>query len=186
MTGATSLRQVCEIRIDPGKLPARWSYRVSAGGRGEQQADVYLDVAGVIVKRRLGGLPLTLSLPFEAFEGVAVDLGETGDDLLARVELRHADPALSVPLVVTRDMEAAADDWREWADRLRLPMLLVDACGDAQRVEPDDRPVRSGPAPRRRNATLARRRPRFLVRRKVGTSGPMPVLTGWREIISYE
>jgi len=146
-----------------------------------------MDLCGVIVKRRLSGLPLTLSLPFSAFAGVTVRLNadKTGE-FVACVELSHRDPALSLPLVVTRDMEAAALDWKLWSDRLGLPMLLDDGAGrDVTVFDPVDL-GKGPPMPRRRMAALTGRRPRFLVRRQTGVSGDMPVLRGCREIISYE
>ena len=38
----------------------------------------------------------------------------------------------------------------------------------------------------KRHAAMTDRRPRFLVRRKMGAAGDMPVMRDWREIISYE
>lgn len=187
MTGATFPNRSEEIRLDPADLPARWSYPLPAAERGGQQASVYMDGGGIVMKRRLSGLPLTLSLSFASFEGVAVRLGADGTGgLLASVELHHPDPALTVPLTVTHDMEAAAEDWRRWADQLGLPMLLISGDAPPERVDVAA-PISAGrPVPRRGNAAVAARRPRFLARRKPGAAGPMPVLEGWREIISYE
>lgn len=187
MTGATPQGMKTALRLDPGHLPAKWCVNVGQAGRPVQEAAIYMDDDGVVVRRQLSGLPLTLSLPFAAFEGVSVKIEpNAAGDLVAQVELRHRDPAMSIPLTVTRDMEAAAADWQGWSDRLGLPMLLVTTSGEVERVGPKASVPVGEPAPRRRHATMADRRPRFLVRRKVGTGGEMPVLRDWREIISYE
>jgi hypothetical protein len=187
MTGATPAWVGRSLRLDPNALPARWSVPTEPGTATAHDASVYLDRAGVILKRRLSGLPLTLSLPLEAYRGVAIRVTpEASGALVASVELLHADPALTLPLAVTRDMEAAAEDWQRWSDELSMPMLLIEPDGTANPVERSAGvPIRA-PQPRRRTGLLTKRRPRFLVRRKPGHKGYMPVLKGWREIISYE
>ncbi|MCM5559059.1 DUF6101 family protein [Pleomorphomonas sp. JP5] len=187
MMGATPLGLKTALRLDPGHLPAKWCVNVGQVGRPVQEAAIYMDDDGVVVRRQLSGLPLTLSLPFTAFEGVSVRIEpNAAGDLVANVELHHRDPALSIPLTVTRDMEAAAADWKGWSDRLGLPMLLVSTSGSVERVGSKAAVPVGDPAPRRRHASMGDRRPRFLVRRKMGAAGEMPVLRDWREIISYE
>lgn len=171
------------LRIDPRALPARFSVPTP----GSTDAAVYLDARGVIVKRRLSGLPLTLSLPIAAYEGIAVRLAAEGAlGLVATVELLHRDPQLCLPLAVTRDIDDAACDWRAWSDALSLPMFLIEADGRVVRVQKPTEVPLDAAMPRRRTGLLAHRRPRFLTRRRVGKTGPMPVLTGWREIIAPE
>lgn len=176
-----------DLRVDPRVLPARFQVPTERGQPASADASVYLDERGVVVKRSLSGLPLTLSLPLDAYEGVAVRVVPEGAfAMTASVELLHRDPDLSLPLLVTRDMEAAAEDWEAWATALKLPMLVVDLDGAARSIGrpaaiPMDRPL-----PRRRVNQFANRRPRFLVRRKPGTKAPMPVLSGLREIIAPE
>lgn len=187
MTGATPAWVGRDLRLDPHALPARWSVPTEAGAQAVHDAAVYLDRCGVIVKRRLSGLPLTLSLPLAAYRGVAIRLTpEDGGGLVASVELYHDDPALTLPLAVTRDVEAAAADWRQWSEELHRPMLLVEPDGAITTLTPPASVPIGRPQPRRRTGLLTRRRPRFLVRRRPGHGGPMPVLTGWREIICYE
>jgi Family of unknown function (DUF6101) len=187
MMGATPLSLNTALRLEPGQLPAKWCVNVGQVGRPVQEAAIYMDDDGVVVRRQLSGLPLTLTLPFAAFEGVSVRIEpNAADELTAHVELRHRDPAMSIPLTVTRDMEAAAADWQGWSTRLDLPMLLVTSSGGVERVGGRATVPVGEPAPRRRHATMAERRPRFLVRRKVGAAGDMPVMRDWREIISYE
>lgn len=184
MTGATPAWVGRALRLDPESLPARWS--VPTGVGTETDAAVYLDGAGVVLKRKLSGLPLTLALPLSAYLGVAVRVTPSDDDqLIASVELLHSDPALTLPLAVTHDMEQAALDWERWSETLRLPLLMIEPDGTVERiVRPAAVPIGT-PSPRRRRAALAHR-PRFLVRRKVGHGRPTEVMRGWREIISYE
>jgi hypothetical protein len=182
MTAASPAWLGRTLRIDPTALPVRFQV---PGESGAGDASVYLDRRGVVLKRRLSGLPLTLSLPHSAYDGVAVRLTSSAEgDLTASVELAHRDPALTLPLAVHRSVEDAAVDWRLWCDVLRLPMLIVEADGRVMRLGPTDGVPVGLPNPRRRNATMSRRRPRFLVRRRPGLPGEMPVLTGWREIIA--
>jgi hypothetical protein len=172
------------LRIDPTALPVRFHV---PGESGTGEASIYLDRRGVVVKRRLSGLPLTLSLPHSAFDGIAVRLTSTADgDLTASVELAHRDPSLTLPLATHRSVEDAAADWRLWCDVLCLPMLIVEADGRVMRLGSTEQLPISLPHARRRNPALTRRRPRFLVRRRPGRKGPMEVLTGWREIIAPE
>lgn len=169
------------LRIDPNGLPAR--YDVPAPGNGP--ASVYLDRRSVVVRRRLAGLPLTLTLPVSAYEGVAVRVEPEGPlGLVATVELLHQDPDLNVPLAVTRDMELAAGDWKAWSKTLKLPLILVEPDGALTRLPLAPDLAFDRPAPRRRTGLLAHRRPRFLLRRKCGAPGRLTVLEGWREIIA--
>lgn len=187
MTGATPAWLSRNLRLDPSALPARWSVPADSGKSSAHEAAVYLDRCGVVVKRRLSGLPLTLSLPLQAYRGVAIRLTpDENGGLVSSVELYHEDPALTLPLAVIRDVEAAAADWRSWSEELSLPLLLVEPDGSITTLTPLACVPIGRPQPRRRSGILTKRRPRFLVRRKVGHVGPTDVLRGYREIISYE
>ncbi len=187
MTGATPVWVGRSLRLDPNALPARWSVPADTGKTTAHDAAVYLDRCGVVVKRKLSGLPLTLSLPLQAYRGVAIRLTPSDDgNLISSVELYHDDPALTLPLAVIRDVEAAAADWRQWSEELSLPLLLIEPDGSVTTLTPPACVPIGRPQPRRRTGLLTKRRPRFLVRRKVGQSGAMPVLRDCREIICYE
>jgi hypothetical protein len=182
MTAAIKLQHGRPWRIDPNGLPARFQL---PSGAAAPDVSIYLDRTGVIVKRRLAGLPMTLSVPHSAYDGIAVRLvsGDAGE-LTATLELAHQDPALTVPLAVGRGIEDAAEDWQRWCQVLCLPMLLVEADGEIMRIGPTGGVAIGPPTPRRRTGLLTRRRPRFLVRRRPGRPGPHAVLSDWREIIA--
>jgi hypothetical protein len=126
------------------------------------------------------GLPVTLLMPARAFKGVAARAMEDGQGTVTvTLELMHADPALSVPLLVAHDLDDVAADWRAWADAYRLPMLLVEGDGVARSLEESLGAVRKAdPKSRRKRATSAPRRPRFLARRKAGDLGLRLVVDG--------
>ena len=114
----------------------------------------------------------------------AIEDGE--GNVTVTLELMHNDPALSVPLLVAHDLEDVAADWRAWSEAYRLPMLLFEADGVARNLEESLGAVRKGePRLRRKRATSAPRRPRFLARRKQGDLGLRLVVAG-EEIIAPE
>ncbi len=185
LVGATPLWGDYALRLDPFALPARFEVPVN-DHRKPERAAVYLDHDRAIVRRRLGGLPLTLCVAIRAFRGVAVRTVPNGIDgsVTVSVELLHRDPALTLPLLVADDFADALADWRAWARTLGLPLIFIEADGTI--TEPVDRlgaltvekPVarRRGPMPRRRS--------RFAKRRKVGVDAAATVYREAREIIA--
>jgi hypothetical protein len=175
-----------ELRLDPFRLPQVVSYATR-----DAQGDVTfaIDHRRVVVKRVLekSGLPATLVMPARAFAGVAARAIEDGDgNVTVTLELMHADPALSVPLLVAHDLDDVAADWRAWAEAYRLPMLLVESDGVARTLEESLGAVRQAePKPRRKRPGSMRRRPRFLARRRTGDLGLRLVISG-EEIIARE
>jgi hypothetical protein len=99
------------------------------------------------------------------------------------VELAHRDPDLSVTLCEAEDDADIRAEWRLWARFLGLPTLVEREEG---RAEPEG--ARLGELvvaqrkPRRRGGAMARRRPRFLARRKTGRGSQGLSLAGAREI----
>jgi hypothetical protein len=175
-----------ELRLDPFRLPQVVSYATR-----DEQGDVTfsIDHRGVVVRRvlQMSGLPVTLVMPARAFRGIAARAIEDGEgNVTVTLELMHNDPSLSVPLLVAHDLEDVAADWRAWSDAYRLPMLLVEADGIARNLEESLGAVRKGtPKLRRKRATSAPRRPRFLARRRQGNLGLRLVVAG-EEIIAPE
>ncbi len=88
------------------------------------------------------------------------------------VLLVHRDPSLSVPLCISGDIDEIETAWQNWSELFALPQLQKDA---------DREPT---PRRRRRNAVKTRR-PRFLLRRRIGALlNPASIFRGEREIIA--
>lgn len=146
----------------------------------------------VLVECRLeSGLPLIVKVPFGHFEGIGARFTvstEEGNPVICILELVHRDGHLTIPVLVSADLEDAAIDWQSWSSRYGLSMLHKKSeIGDYEPVSIDGMPGHSiligEQQPRRYHAQFAARRPRFLTRRKPGQSGPMMRLDG-REIIA--
>jgi hypothetical protein len=138
---------------------------------------------GVLIERRLKGVAMTIGVPFAAYRGVAlaVEPEPASGAAAYRLSLAHADPDLEVLLSETKDSGAAAADWKYWSFFLDLPRLS----SENGEVSPISSAKRG--ATRRRSAAVAKRRPRFLARRKRGeTARAAEVFCGEREIICYE
>ena len=169
---------------------------------GEKNAGhVQIKADHVLVECHLkSDLPLIVRVPLSYYRGVGarfVVSQEEGNPVICILELVHDDPLLTVPVLVTADLEDAAIDWQSWSRRFDLmmlhwPMGAEDYCPVANSKGANG--VNSNgmgklalsvreQAPRRHHAQFASRRPRFLVRRKTGKTGQMPSLTG-REIIA--
>lgn len=142
----------------------------------------------ILIARRLAGIAMLISVPVQAYRGVALDIEPTaGGGASYRLSLAHDDPDLAVVLAETEDGGAVSADWRYWASYLDLPRLA----GKEGAFEPLDprlgQVAAPGPIARRRNSSVAQRRPRFAARRKTGIVGRMDrVHDGEREIICYE
>lgn len=136
----------------------------------------------ILILRRFAGVDMRILTPVAAYRGVALSI-ETAHDggLEYRVSLAHADPDFDVVLTETKDSDAIAADWSYWADYLALPRI-AETDGEMREVSAGRATfARSG------NAAVAKRRPRFLARRKCGEPARAGVVfSGEREIICYE
>ncbi|MGA8172232.1 MAG: DUF6101 family protein [Methylocystis sp.] len=145
---------------------------------------VRLTRGDILISRRLSGMAMTIAVPVSAYHGVALAVeAATEGGASYSLTLAHRDPDLDVVLVETSDSATAAADWKYWSAHLALPRLLRHE-GKLQLV---DRTKRRGPFKRPRNASVFKRRPRFLARRKPGLqSRKDTVFAGEREIMCYE
>ncbi|KQT65124.1 MULTISPECIES: DUF6101 family protein [unclassified Aureimonas] len=175
------------IRVDPAFADRRQTFEMMQDG---ETVAYRIDRRGVVITRALerSGIPMSIALPARAFKGVAARAME--DDtgaVTVTLELHHADPKLSVPLLVASDLYDVAADWRSWSDLFNLPMLMVEAGGAVVPLEETLGQVRStGAAPRRRSSSAhSMRRPRFLARRKPGGLGLALRISG-QEIIARD
>jgi hypothetical protein len=171
-------------RLDPFTLPVRFPAR-DAGADG-QMRQVELDHDRVVLRRAVRGMRMKIRLPVEAFIGITL-ISSSGCGTTAAVLLDHSDEALSVPLLEDTALEDAAAIWRAWGRVLGLPLWRRDPDGETAMVQPGRRKLADGPdlGRRRRRATIKKRRPSILLRRKPGRHiGLSAVHRGEREIIA--
>ncbi|HYA79503.1 MAG TPA: DUF6101 family protein [Methylocystis sp.] len=135
----------------------------------------------ILILRRFAGVDMRILAPVAAYRGVALSVETARDGGLAfRVSLAHADPDLDVVLAETKDSDTVAADWSYWADYLALPRI-AESDGEMREVG-----AARATFARRRNP-VAKRRPRFLARRKCGEPARAGVVfSDEREIICYE
>jgi hypothetical protein len=167
------------FRLDPFALPA-------AGATSAGEAFVIdRDRARVSRTFTANGPTMEVAVPLAAYRGVAVRMVSTGDngEVRAFVELLHADRTLTLTLAESDTPENLAADWQAWGRALNLPLLVVGQDGSVG--EPLERfgLEAARPKPRRYHSYFAKRRPRFLTRRKTGVSGNAERISG-REIIA--
>ncbi len=132
----------------------------------------------ILIARSLRGIRMRVRVPTEAYRGIALCRQQTKQHASYSLRLVHRDPDLSVTLQEAQDAHAILSLWEEWADFLTLPKIEA-----AQHALPECH------APdvcaRRRGATLAKRRSRARLRRKIGIAASR-VYRDERLIISYE
>jgi hypothetical protein len=142
----------------------------------------------ILIKRRLAGISMLISVPVHAYRGVALHIRpKDNGGACYRLSLAHSDPDLDVILTETEDGGAVSADWRYWASYLDLPRL-AGRDGELETLDPRLGQVAApGPIARRRNASVVKRRSRFAARRKTGIAARMETVhRGEREIICYE
>jgi hypothetical protein len=115
---------------------------------------------------------IKIKVPVHEFYGVAVSTRITADGMLtSAIELVHADPALTYRVFEETGNANVVAEWQNWGKKLRLPLYIRAGDGSllpySQQV---DGVLLGGATARRRFAPEANRRPRFLTRRKPGTS----------------
>lgn len=142
----------------------------------------------ILIARRLAGISMLITVPVRAYRGVALDIEPTAAGGASyRLSLAHDDPDLDVVLAETEDGGAISADWKYWASYLDLPRL-AGKDGEFETLDPRLGQIAApGPIARRRNSSVAQRRPRFAARRKTGIVARMDtVYADEREIICYE
>jgi Family of unknown function (DUF6101) len=154
------------LRLDPLSLPVSFSAHDTRADGGVRQIELHRE--RVVLRRAVLGMRMAVSVRVSDFLGVALRGIEDG----AMLVLRHCDPSLTIPLCVSSDPDEIAAAWLMWSELFALPQLR------------DDEPREPAPRRRRRNA-VRWRRPRFLMRRRVGDLiNPAQVYRGEREIIA--
>ena len=155
------------LRLDPFSLPTIFSARDIRADGGVRQVELHRE--RVVLRRAVHGMRMAVSVRVSDFLGVALRGSDDGEMLV----LKHRDPSLTIPLCVSDDRDEIAATWQMWSEIFALPQLRDD--------------VRL-PAPRRRRRNAIRaRRPKFLVRRRIGGPfDPANVHRGEREIIARD
>lgn len=204
-TEAISYQVEGSMRVDPHNLAKHFScleLREKASKlTGKAIEDIFSSqMSGLVqikadfamVETRLeSGIPLIVRIPMSYFRGIGARfmVSETeGNPVICLLELVHDDPGLSLPVMVSADLEDAAIDWQSWSGRYNLAMLHWPL--KASDYQPVEDHIGHGkglkllmPQSRRHHSQFAVRRPRFLTRRKVGMGEALPSLKG-REIIA--
>jgi hypothetical protein len=167
----------------PGAAEARRIVAADPRADGRRR-EVMLARGSVQIARSVAGVRMNILLAASAYRGVVLRLRGADDARFSyQIELAHRDPDLSVTLLEASDDNEIQAEWRLWAKFLGLPTLVEREEG---RAEPErarlGEVVVSQRKPRRRGGAMARRRPRFLTRRKPGRGSPGPSLAGSREI----
>jgi len=156
------------MRLDPLSLPVRFDAHDIRADGGVRQVELHRE--RVVLRRAVQGMRMAVQISVSDFRGIA--LRETGDGVM--LVLVHRDPALNIPLHTSSDSDEIATAWQMWSDIFALPLL-----DDGEACE-------SVPRRRRHNA-IRWRRPRFLVRRRLGDSSKQAsVHRDEREIIARD
>ena len=95
-------------------------------------------------------MQMSVKLRVSDFLGIALRSVKDGEMLV----LAHRDPSLNIPLCISTDTDELTSAWQMWSDVFALPKLEDSSREPAQR--------------RRRRNVIRTRRPKFLLRRRVG------------------
>jgi hypothetical protein len=137
------------LRLDPLSLPVSFHAHDMRADGGVRQIELHRE--RVVLRRAVLGMRMSVNLRVRDFLGVAL----RGIDDAQTLVLLHRDPSLTIPLCVCADPDDLANAWQMWSELFGLPQLW------------DDEPREPAPRRRRRNA-IRSRRPRFLMRRRIG------------------
>lgn len=173
-------------RLDPLALPVRFTANDAVAD--ERVRHVELHPERVILRRAIQGMRIALNVPVQAYLGVSIRLSPEQDGTPAGVAvyLEHRDDALSIELYAAENSDDVVAEWQLWSRVLGLPALVTSSDGGFHQPFPQLGAVRvKAPAQRRRRRSpLARRRPRFLARRRTGMPRGAPQVHREREIIA--
>jgi Family of unknown function (DUF6101) len=136
------------LRLDPLSLPVSFHAHDARADGFVRQVELHRE--RVVLHRAVRGMHMSVKLRVSDFLGIALRTVEDGELLV----LAHRDPSLNIPLCVSADVDELAIAWQIWSDVFALPMLPDTAREPAQR--------------RRRRNVIRTRRPKFLMRRRIG------------------
>ena len=137
------------LQLDPLSLPVSFDAHDIRADGGVRSVELHRE--RVVLRRAVHGMRMAVNVRVRDFRGVALRAVDDAQMLV----LAHRDPSLTIPLCVSSDPDEIATAWQMWSDIFALPQLMEE--------------VYSEPAPRRRRRNAIRaRRPKFLVRRRLG------------------
>jgi len=136
------------MRLDPLSLPVSFHAHDARADGFVRQIELHRE--RVVLHRAVRGMQMSVKLRVSDFLGISVRSVADGEMLA----LAHRDPSLTIPLCITTDTDELASAWQLWSDVFALPMLQDTAREPAQR--------------RRRRNVIRTRRPKFLLRRRLG------------------
>jgi hypothetical protein len=153
------------MRLDPLSLPLSFAAHDIRADGGIRQVELHRE--RVVLRRAVRGMRMAVNVRVSDFLGVV--LRDVKDSKM--LVLQHRDPSLSVTLCVSEDHDEIATAWLMWSELFSLPQLQDEA---------------REPAPRRRRRNAIRaRRPKFLMRRRIGALlSAANLYRGEREIIA--
>jgi hypothetical protein len=153
------------MRLDPLSLPVSFAAHDIRADGGIRQVELHRE--RVVLRRAVRGMRMAVNVRVSDFLGVV--LRDVKDSKM--LVLQHRDPSLSVTLCVSEDHDEIATAWLMWSELFSLPQLQDEA---------------REPAPRRRRRNAIRaRRPKFLMRRRIGALlSAANLYRGEREIIA--
>lgn len=154
------------LRLDPLSLPVRFEAHDPRADGYVRQVELHRE--RVVLRRAVRGMQMAVNVRVSDFRGIAL----RGSDDAQMLVLVHRDPSLTVPLCVSADGEEIAAAWVRWSEIFALPQL-------------HDEGVRKPAQRRRRRNAIRARRPKFLMRRRIGeVRQETSVHRGEREIIA--
>jgi hypothetical protein len=156
-------------RLDPLSLPLSFQTHDTRADGGVRRIELHRE--RVVLHRAIQGMRMAINVRVQDFLGVAL---RSVDDEAQVLVLVHRDPALNIPLCESADREEIVSAWLTWSDIFALPQLMED-----HHYEPASR--------RRRHNAVRARRPKFLVRRRIGNlTNTETVHRAEREIIARD
>lgn len=156
------------LRPDPLSLPYRFDAHDTRADGGVRQIELHRE--RVVLRRAVLGMRMAINVRVSDFSGIVLRQFADAQMLV----LLHRDPSLTIPLCASSDRDEIAAAWVMWSEIFALPQLTE--------TKPRE------PAPRRRRRNAVRwRRPKFLMRRRVGAPLDLaPVHRDEREIIARD
>jgi hypothetical protein len=116
------------------------------------------------------GVAIKVKVPVHEYFGVAVSTTISEEGVLSSaIELVHEDPELSYRVFEEIGNTSVVAEWQNWGKKLRLPLYIKAGDGELLPYSQQVGGVLVGSTTnRRKTVSEAKRRPRFLNRRKPG------------------